>query len=107
MLQKVRATIQKAAPDAAEIISYQMPAFRLNEANLVYFAAWKKHIGFYPPVEDEALKPQAAAYAGEKGNLQFPLAEPIPYALITKIVRSRVKQTAEKLAAKKSRGKSR
>lgn len=107
VLQKVRTTIRKAAPDATEIISYQIPAFRLNNANLVYFAAWKKHIGFYPPVNDEALKPLVAPYAGEKGNLQFPLDERIPYALITKIVKSRVKQTAQKQAAKKPRSKSR
>lgn len=107
VLEKVRATIRKAAPAAEETISYQIPAFTLNGRNLVYFAAWKSHIGFYPPVSDAALKPDVAAYEGEKGNLKFPLDEPIPYALITKIVKSRVKEAARQQAAKKSRSKSR
>src|SRR5262245_53378567 len=92
VLQKVRKTIRKAAPDAEEVISYQMPAFKQNGI-LVYFAAWKKHIGFYPPIKgDKSLQKAAARYAGSKGNLQFPLDEPIPYDLITRIVKLRVKQ---------------
>lgn len=92
ILQQIRQTIREAAPAAKELISYQMPAFHLH-GNLVYYAAWKKHIGFYPPVSgDEALLNDAVAYAGEKGNLQFPLDQPMPYALITRIVQQRVKE---------------
>lgn len=99
ILTKIRATVRKAAPGAEERISYRMPAFFLDGA-LVYFAAFKKHIGFYPPVHDEALQPQLAKYAGPKGNLQFPLTEPIPYPLITKIVKARTKENRARKAAK-------
>lgn len=99
ILGKIRATVRKAAPDAEERISYRMPAYFLEGA-LVYFAAFKKHIGFYPPVHDEALRPQLARYAGPKGNLQFPLTEPIPYPLITKIVKARIKENRALRAAK-------
>jgi len=96
ILQKIRLTIRKAAPRAKEIISYKIPAFRLNGI-LVYFAAFKKHIGLYPPVRGDAkLVKAASAYAGEKGNLQFPLDHPIPYGLIEKIVKFRVKQNSWK-----------
>jgi uncharacterized protein YdhG (YjbR/CyaY superfamily) len=92
ILQKVRATIRQAAPDAKEIISYQMPAFK-QHGILVYFAAWKKHIGLYPPISgDKTLERAVARYAGPKGNLQFPLDEPIPFDLIERIVKLRVKQ---------------
>ena len=104
ILQKIRLTIQKAAPDAKEIISYQMPAFKLK-GNLVYFAAFKKHIGLFPPVGgDEELKKAASVYAGPKGNLQFLLSEPMPYALITKIVKQRVKEDLARAAAKAKKG---
>jgi uncharacterized protein YdhG (YjbR/CyaY superfamily) len=83
--------VHKAAPNAEERMSYRMPAFFLGGV-LVYFAALKKHIGLYPPVRDESLKPLVAKYAGPKGNLQFPLSEPIPLALIGKIVKARVKE---------------
>jgi len=100
ILEKIRVTIQKAVPDAEEIISYQMPAFRQN-GNLVYFAAAKKHIGLYPPVTgDEKLKQEASVYAGPKGNLKFPLDEPIPYALISKIVKVRVNENLARAQAK-------
>ena len=91
-LEKLRATIRRAAPGATEVISYRMPAFRLH-GMLVYFAAFKKHIGMFPPVKGDA-KLQAAApkYAGPKGNLKFPLDAPIPYALVARIVKFRVKQ---------------
>lgn len=89
ILEKVRTTIRTAAPKAEEVISYQMPAFRQN-GTLVYYAAFKKHIGFYPPVP-ELLKAEAKVYAGPRGNLKFPLDEPIPYDLITKIVKAHVK----------------
>ena len=103
MLERIRSTIRRAAPDAAETISYRIPAFTLNGA-LVYFAAFKNHIGFYPPVRGNArLEKAIAPYAGAKGNLKFPLDRPIPYALIERIVKHRVKQNRAKAAAKKSR----
>lgn len=100
ILEKVRATIRGAAPEANETISYMMPAFK-QHGILVYFAAWEKHIGLYPPVSgDKALEKAIAPYAGPKGNLQFPLDEPIPYDLIERIVKLRVKQDTAKAAAK-------
>jgi uncharacterized protein YdhG (YjbR/CyaY superfamily) len=98
ILEKIRATISEAAPDAEETISYGIPAFRLNGI-LVYFAAFKKHIGLYPPVKgDASLIKAISAYAGEKGNLQFPVDHPIPYGLIKRIVKFRVKQNSSKAA---------
>ena len=91
-LRKVRATIQSAAPRATELISYRIPAYRMNRM-LVFFAGFKNHIGFYPPVRGNALLEKAAArYAGPKGNLKFPLNEQMPLALIQRIVRFKVKQ---------------
>lgn len=105
ILEKVRMTIRKAAPDAEETISYLMPAFKLK-GNLVYFAAFKKHIGLFPPVTgDEKLRREASVYAGPKGNLRFPLDKPIPYALISKIVKLRVKENIESAKAKGTKKK--
>jgi uncharacterized protein YdhG (YjbR/CyaY superfamily) len=93
ILRRVRATIAKAAPDATETISYGMPAFKLRRI-LVYFAAFKHHIGLYPPVKgDAALEKAVAPYAGEKGNLRFPIDQKIPYALIARIVKFRATQS--------------
>ena len=75
ILERIRVTIKKAAPDAEEEISYQMPAFTLK-GHLVYLGAFKKHIGFYPPVRDKKLKRETSIYEGEKGNLRFPLDKP-------------------------------
>ena len=101
VLGDVRAAIRRAAPEAEETISYRMPAFRQHGV-LVYFAAWKAHIGLYPPISgEEAVEKAIARYAGPKGNLQFPLAEPMPLALIERIVKLRVKQNTEKAAAKR------
>ncbi len=101
ILQHIRLTIRKAAPDVQETISYQIPAFKLNGA-LVYFAAFKNHIGFYPPVRGDArLEKMVSRYAGEKGNLRFPLDQPIPYDLIERIVKLRVKQNLAKAAARR------
>ena len=101
VLEQVRKTISNAAPDAKEVISYQMPAFR-QHGILVYFAAWEKHIGMYPPISgNKTLEKASARYAGPKGNLQFPLDEPIPYDLIEKLVKLRAKQDAEKAAARR------
>jgi len=100
ILEKIRRTIRRAAPGAEEIISYRMPAFRLNGI-LVYFAAFKKHIGMYPPVRGDArLMKALARYSGEKGNLRFPLDEKIPYELIARIVELRLKQNLAKTAAR-------
>ncbi|SFR94558.1 Uncharacterized conserved protein YdhG, YjbR/CyaY-like superfamily, DUF1801 family [Dyella sp. OK004] len=101
ILEQVRATIHRAAPNAQETISYRIPAFTLH-GTLVYFAAFKKHIGLYPPVHGDARLEQAvSAYAGEKGNLKFPFDQPIPYRLIERIVKLRAKQNLAKAAAKK------
>ena len=105
ILQKLRTTISSAAPEATETISYMMPAFR-QHGILVYFAAWEKHIGMYPPISgDKALEKALARYAGPKGNLQFPLDEPIPYDLIERIVKLRVKQDTAKAAARRKKEK--
>lgn len=102
ILQKIRTIARNAAPEAEEIISYRMPAFRLNGI-LIYFAAFKKHIGMFPPVSgDRAIEKAIAPYAGPKGNLQFPLDQPIPYKLIERIVKLRVKQDEAKAKTKKT-----
>jgi uncharacterized protein YdhG (YjbR/CyaY superfamily) len=94
VLQKIRLTVRNAAPAAEETISYRMPAFRLNGI-LIYFAAFKKHIGFYPPVRGDAkLEKAISVYAGEKRSLRFPLDQRIPYDLIERIVKLRVKQNS-------------
>jgi len=96
LLQKVRETIHKAAPDAVEAIAYGIPTFKLN-GNLVHFGGYKEHIGFYPaPRGIEAFKKELAPYEGGKGTIQFPLSEPIPYDLITKVVKFRVQDSQSK-----------
>jgi uncharacterized protein YdhG (YjbR/CyaY superfamily) len=101
ILQKIRRTVAAAAPDAEETISYRMPAFRLNGI-LIHFAAFKNHIGLYPPVRgDDDLMRAVKSYAGPKGNLQFSFEKPIPYTLIGRIVRGRVLKTSEKAGSKK------
>ncbi len=92
ILRRVRQVIRDTAPEAEELISYRMPAFRQGGI-LVYFAAFTQHIGLYPPVRGYLkLEEAVAPYAGEKGNLRFPLDEPIPYDLIRRIVKFRVRQ---------------
>jgi len=101
VLEKVRVTIRHSAPEAKETIRYQMPAFK-QHGILIYFAAWTKHIGLYPPISgDNALEKAVARYAGPKGNLQFPLDDPIPFDLIERIVKLRVKQDSAKATAKR------
>src|SRR4051794_22687295 len=101
ILEKVRSTINLAAPDAEEAISYQMPTFKLA-GNLVHFAAFKNHIGFYPaPNGVDHFKEELAAYKQGKGSIQFPLDQPIPYELIDKIVRYRVDQNKSRVGLKK------
>jgi len=100
VLQQVRQVVRSAAPDAQEVISYQMPALRQHGV-LVYFAAFKNHIGFYPPVRgDSRLEKAAAPYAGENGNLRFPLDQPIPFELIKRLTAFRLKQDLANAAAK-------
>ena len=102
ILRKMRETIRKAAPKAEEAINYQMPTYVLH-GNLVHFAAFKSHIGFYPtPSGIEKFKDEIAKYTWAKGSVQFPLDQPIPYALVTKIVKFRVKEVAAKAEAKAS-----
>ena len=96
ILEKIRQTIHKAAPEAGETISYQMPTFKMK-GNLVHFAAFKNHIGFYPtPSGTEAFQKELARYKGGKGSIRFPLDQPIPYSLIERIVKFRVKEQKEK-----------
>jgi uncharacterized protein YdhG (YjbR/CyaY superfamily) len=101
ILEKIRSTIREAVPQAVEKISYRMPAFALD-GDLIYFAAFRKHIGVYPPVSgDERLRSDLSRYRGEKGNLKFPLDEPIPYELIARVVEFRAKEHAEKIRSKR------
>ena len=100
-LKQVRATVRKAAPHAQEVISYGIPAFKLNGI-LIYFAAHSKHIGLYPkPSGSEALKKELSKYKGGKGTVQFPLDKPLPLGLITKIVKYRSRQNVQKATTKK------
>ncbi|MCE3282578.1 MAG: hypothetical protein K0Q66_1315 [Chitinophagaceae bacterium] len=101
ILQEIRETIQAAAPDAGEAISYGIPTFKLN-GNLVHFAAFQNHIGFYAtPTGHEAFEKELSVYKQGKGSVQFPLGEPLPLPLIRKIVKFRVKQNTERADAKK------
>ena len=97
ILQKIRLTIQKAAPGAEEKISYRIPTFTLA-GNLVHFAAFKAHIGFYPvPSGIEKFKKELSKYKGAKGSVQFPYDQPLPLALVAKIVKFRVQETKKKV----------
>jgi uncharacterized protein YdhG (YjbR/CyaY superfamily) len=96
ILQRVRETIRKAAPDAEETIKYQIPTFVLN-GNLVHFAAFAKHIGFYPtPTGIKAFEKELSEYHTAKGSVQFPLDKPVPLGLIKKIVAFRVQESQKK-----------
>ncbi len=96
LLEQIRSAIRKAAPAAEETIKYAMPTFVLN-GNLVHFAAFKNHIGFYPvPSGIEAFKKELSVYKGGKGSVQFPLDEPMPLDLITKVVEFRMKENQRK-----------
>lgn len=96
LLQQIRQVIRETAPEATEKISYQMPTFYLN-GNLVHFAAHSRHIGFYPaPSGIEAFQAELSAYKGAKGSVQFPLDQPMPLALIRKIVAYRVMENSNK-----------
>ncbi len=96
LLNEIRETIKKAAPEAEEAISYQMPTFKLNR-NLVHFAVFKNHIGFYPtPTGITAFQKELSAYKTSKGAVQFPKNQPLPLSLISKIVAYRVKENLER-----------
>ena len=99
LLRTLRETIRAAAPEAVEKVSYQMPAFAL-EGNLVYYAAWKTHIGFYPGGSVEPFKDDLAGYKVNKGTIRFELDRPLPVDLIERIVRYRVAQNRERAAAR-------
>ena len=102
ILEKIRKTIRKAAPEAEETISYLIPTFNLKGTYLIYFAAYKKHIGLYPaPRGNERFKKELSRYEGGKGTVRFPLDQPIPLALITRIVKFRIKQNLEREKLKK------
>lgn len=103
ILQQVRETIQKAAPQATEKISYAMPTFFL-EGNLVHFAAYANHIGFYAlPSGNEAYQKEISKYKSGKGSIQFPIGEPMPLDLIVKIVTFRVEENLAKAESKKKK----
>lgn len=103
LLEKMRMTIRKAGPRAEERISYQIPCFT-EEGNLVHFAAFKKHIGFYPTSSAvRQFKKELSVYEGAKGSVRFPLDQPIPYGLISKIVKFRVKENLAKAKARKKK----
>jgi len=105
ILNEFRQTIRDAAPEAQETINYQIPTFTLN-GNLVHFAAFPNHIGFYPtPSGMEAFKKELSGYKGAKGSVQFPINEPLPLPLIRRIVEYRVKENMERKQKKKSSGK--
>lgn len=101
ILQRVRQVVREAVPDAQEVISYQMPALKVHGI-VVYFAAFKHHIGIYPPVGAKAMVELGLVpYAGEKGNLRFPFAQPIPYELIARVALQRAQQDAAHAARKR------
>jgi len=101
VLNDIRNTIRKAAPDADEALKYRIPTFVLHE-NLVHFAAFKNHIGFYPtPSGVEAFKQELSRYEGAKGSVQFPIDKPMPLKLIDRIVKFRAKEARGKSAARK------
>jgi len=103
MLQKLRTTIRKAAPEAEETINYGIPTFTLK-GNLVHFAAFKNHIGFYPaPSGIEAFKKELSVYEGAKGSVQFPIEKSLPLNLVSKIVKFRVKENLEKAKLKQKK----
>ena len=104
-LKLIRATIQKAAPEAEETISYAMPTYKLH-GNLIHFAAYKNHIGLYPaPLALEIFKDELSAYKGSKGAVQFPLSQPIPLSLIERITKYRVESNIENAKNKRKKTK--
>lgn len=105
ILNKLRAAIREAAPEAEETINYQIPTFTLN-GNLVHFAGFKQHIGFYPtPSGMDKFKKELAIYKGAKGSVQFPIDKPLPLGLVKRIVKFRVAENLKKAEAKSKKKK--
>jgi uncharacterized protein YdhG (YjbR/CyaY superfamily) len=105
LLKKIRSTIKKAAPKAQDKISYRIPTF-FQDGNLIFFAAFKNHISVYPAPRGAAeFKQELSVYKGGKGTVQFPLGKPIPYGLITRIVKFRLKENLARATAKKKKRK--
>ena len=103
ILKKIRATIRKAAPRAEEKISYRIPTFTLNGRYFIYFAGFKNHVSIYPAPRGSAeFKKELSKYQGGKGTVQFPLDKPIPYDLITKIVKFRIAENQERTKSRRS-----
>lgn len=103
LLEQLRSAIKKAAPEAEEGISYQMPAYKYF-GMLVFFAGYKSHVGFYPtPSGIEQFKKELSGYDGAKGSVQFPIDKPLPLRLVSKIVKFKIKENQSKTAAKKSK----
>jgi uncharacterized protein YdhG (YjbR/CyaY superfamily) len=102
ILQRVRRTIRKALPGAEEVISYQIPTYKLDGAYVVYFAGWKRHYSLYPATDSlvEAFKDDLAPYKVNKGTIRFPLSQPVPVKLIERIAKFLAKEAAERSRAK-------
>lgn len=101
ILQKIRTTIRKAAPDAEETVSYQIPTFTLKGHYLIYFAAYQKHVSLYPaPRGVKDFKQELSAYKGGKGTVRFPLDKPVPFGLISRIVKYRVEENLDRAKTK-------
>lgn len=102
ILEELRGTIKAAAPEAEETISYNIPTFKMNGRYLIYFAGWKSHISLYPiPVGSESFNKQIAKYAEGKGTLKFPIDKPLPWKLITKIVKLKLAESQKRTDKKK------
>lgn len=108
VLQRVRSAIRKAVPEAEEVISYQIPAFRLQRGIVLYFAAWKQHYSIYPAIDvAAAFKDELVGYKVSKGTIRFPLSDPVPVKLIERIAKFRAKIVAERQKAKAAAPKKR
>ncbi len=109
VMERVRSTICKAMPGAEEVISYQIPAYKLHGGAVIYFAGWKHHYSLYPATARvlEAFKDDLASYAVSKGTIRFPLGEPVPVKLIEGSAKLRAREAADPAAAKRSSPKTR
>ena len=109
ILQRVRGAIRKALPGAEEVISYQIPTYRLHGGYVIYFAGWKHHYSLYPATDDlvAAFKDELAPYKVNKGTIRFPLSQPVPVELIERIAKFRAKEAAERARAKPATSKKR
>lgn len=106
-LELIRSRIQKLAPKAEEVISYGIPCYRMNDVYLIYFAGYKKHVSIYPaPVREALFKKEFAAYKTSRGTIQFPMDQPLPITLITKIIRFMIGKNKERAEERKTKAKS-